>query len=352
MNKFLGKVSWFALIGTMPFLLVLGIYVAADPFKVIHWYDPIYTGDVVGEVSLNRDYIGTVTLLNNYQERRYDSFVLGNSRSFIYGTDDWKTYLPAGSSCYHYNAPGEVLHAITKKVEFIDNLGLPIKNVLLVLDNGILQQKEVKKGHIFMMSPQLADNENLFEFHLASLKAFVNPSFLRAYADFRFTGKVKPYMLEGGMLNRSQRTYNVASNELKMDYYEDLIERGEYFTPERMAVFYARDSVETEHPQFIDEQQKQELQAMHRIFEKHGTNCKVIISPGYDQRKLHNSDLQYLRELFGAQHIFDFSGKNPYTEDYRNHYEQFHYRATVARDIMNEVYSAERHDAVSISSEG
>lgn len=338
MREFLRKTGRFALIGAVPFAMVVIAYIIADPFKVIKSYDPIFLGNVKGEVITSRDYVGTVTLLNNYEHFPYDAFVFGNSRSFIFGVDDWKQHLPSGSHCFHYNAPSETLYALTKKVEFIDKKGLSINNVLLVLDQEILAGDQPRSGHLFAMSPQLVDYDNIVDFQLSFFKAFLTPDFLRAYLDFKLTGELKPYMVESHLLNEATREYDEVTNELRMDYYEDQIDQGKFFTQERMARFYQRDSAEAYYPQVIAESHKALLQKIQRVFADHNTDCKIIISPAYDQKKLHPDDLEYITELFGERCVFDFSGKNRFTEDYRNYYEPIHYRPSVARDMMAEIY--------------
>lgn len=346
MREFLGKTGRFALIGTVPILFVIGAYIILDPFKVIKTYNPIFLGNVPGEVITSRDYVGTVTLLNNYELHPYDAFIFGNSRSFIFGVEDWKQYLPSEARCFHYNAPSETLYALTKKVEFIDRKGLSMENVLLVLDHGILSGDAPMSGHLFALSPQLVDYENIAEFQLTFLKAFLTPNFLRAYFDFKLTGKLKRYMVESHLLNDATRGYDDVTNELRMDYYEDLIAKGEFFTPERMSRFYERDTIEGQYPQVLADSQKALLKKIRSVFAKHETDYKIIISPGYDQKKLHPDDLAYLTELFEEQCVFDYSGKNHFTEDYRNYYEPIHYRPGVARDIMADIYGKQGGRAV------
>ena len=81
------------------------------------------------------------------------------------------------------------------------------------------------------------------------------------------------------------------------------------------------------------------LQEIFDIFTKHKTNYKVIINPLYDQVKFNNQDLNYLIQLFGKDKVFDFSGVNKFTNDYKNYYETEHYRPTVANEVMKEIYN-------------
>ena len=73
------------------------------------------------------------------------------------------------------------------------------------------------------------------------------------------------------------------------------------------------------------------------------TNYRIIISPLYNQIKLNNQDLDYLKQLFGKDNVFDFSGINKFTKDYNNYYESSHYRPHIAREIMQLIYHDEQN---------
>ena len=44
--------------------------------------------------------------------------------------------------------------------------------------------------------------------------------------------------------------------------------------------------------------------------------------------KLNESDLIYLKDTFGEDNVFDFSGINEFTNDYRNYYRNFSLQTT------------------------
>src|SRR5450759_4335697 len=118
MNKqsiftFLKKLVYFAL----PFVGILIIYLIADPFKVVRNYPSYYNSGDTAYISLNRDYVNTTTFDMYYSINNYNSFILGNSRSIYYDVKDWKTHLNSSNSCFHYDAYGENLYGVYKKVK-------------------------------------------------------------------------------------------------------------------------------------------------------------------------------------------------------------------------------------------
>ena len=80
------------------------------------------------------------------------------------------------------------------------------------------------------------------------------------------------------------------------------------------------------------------IEEIRRIFDAHGTNFRVVVSPNYDHVPLHPVDLEALRELFGGGNVRDFSGVNEITSDVRNYYERVHFRPHVGESILSELY--------------
>jgi hypothetical protein len=340
MQAFLKRLFRFSLIGLVPTLIAGSIYIYFDPFKVLRDYDTFMVADTNGMVNLNRDFVSTTLFNSNNKKYNYNSFIFGNSRSLFYLVADWKPHLNENASCFHYDASGESLWAINKKIEYIDKQGNMIENVLLILDYPTLIQDVGREGHLSVISPALVNNSNLIEFHRTFFLAFLTPKFLYAYLDFKFSGKIKPYMKKGALLDDSPRNHDVSTNELRFDYYENLIVKGEYYTPKRMKPFYDRDTlVQQFSPACILENQKSILSNIKSIVNKHNTNLKVIISPLYDQKKLNNEDIKFLNQVFGEKNVFDFSGISKTTNDYRNYYENSHYRPHVTREMLKTVYA-------------
>jgi hypothetical protein len=323
-----------------PFFIVITIYIALDPFMVIKKYDTFYNTDAKGCVGLNREYVSTTTFDWNYKKEHYNSFIFGNSCSIFYQVADWKKNLKGDANCYHFDASGETLYALTKKVKYIDTKNIKIKNALLVIDDSTLAQDQPRTGHLVAVSPQLENNKNLFSFHYENFKAFIYPSFIYAYLDFKLSGKVKPYMMN--LIEDIPRVYDVNTNEFRLEKLEELIRKGEFYTGARKKIFYQRDTIQKFSSCAIAENQKILLQEIFDVFNRHKTNYKIIINPLYSQIKLNNEDFKYLVQLFGQKNVFDFSGINKFTNDYNNYYETVHYRPHVAREIMALIYQNEQ----------
>ncbi|NBR15021.1 MAG: hypothetical protein EBU01_10655, partial [Crocinitomicaceae bacterium] len=148
MKKFIFKLLKFSALIYVPLIITLVLYLTFDPFKVIYerntYFDPINKPNI----ELNKDFVSTYTFINNLKNNKYDSFIFGNSRSIFYEIKDWKKHIGSSSKCYHFDASGEALYAMHKKILFISKKNVKIKNCLLILDYPTLKQVDSKKGHL------------------------------------------------------------------------------------------------------------------------------------------------------------------------------------------------------------
>lgn len=339
MKLFLKRLVQFFLPILVFFIITFFPYLLWDPFKVVKKYDTFYEPDEKARVGLNKDYVSTMTFISNESRHTYDAFIFGNSRSIFYRAADWKKHLPGEAKCFHFDASGESLWAMNKKFEFLQKEGVTLSHALILFDYATLIQDSEREGHLFKISPPLTEDKNWLDFQLTYFKTFLTPKFLYAFLDYKISNQVKPYMKTEKLLGDEPIDYLLENNEIQFNYFEKLIAENTYYTPERMQVFYERDSEnESVSPVSIKESQKELLRNIKEILQQYQTNFKIVISPLYDQQKLHPEDLSYLEHLFGKENVFDFSGKNTITNDYRNYYENSHYRPHIAKMIMDSIY--------------
>jgi hypothetical protein len=333
MRKILLKI----LLATFPIFIVLGIYFYNDPFKVLYHYDSYLQKDGIQYVVLNRDYISTETFLNNYPKYKYDSYIFGNSRSGYYSVAEWEKHIQS-TRCYHFDASGEGLYGIERKINLLHERHVPIKNALIVFDQEAISVVNNKPDDdvILRKDPLLTGGSKL-DFELANLQSFFDINFLKAYFSFLVTHKP-----DVSILNNIPTHYEVTTNELTYPAYEALIARNaDSFYQSRAHVFYQRSNVLQYAPQTIEKEELALLANIKRIFEENHTNYRIVISPLYNQVKIDPRDVQALDSLFGRQYVYDFSGINDITENSHNYYENSHYRPLVAKQIMDSIYSAQ-----------
>lgn len=333
LRKFIRK----CLLFSIPLWLHIGIYAVTDPFMVIFDYDNYYTERQI-PLALDRDYVSTMTYVQNKKNIDYDSFIFGNSRSMYYPVADWQHHIGDSARCYHFDASAESLYGVLKKVQWIDLNGGSLKNALFVIDASLLEQALPQTdSHLFYVSPILEDYANLFGFHFTHWKSFLNIKFAYAVCDYSVSHEVKDYMVANHFLENYNVEYELESNEVTEESFEQAIQEGKYYTPERLSVFEGAQT-----PRMGDaviyEEQRVLLNQLCDILNKHRCNYKIVISPLYNQVQLNTADIHSLQNIFGEQRICDFSGVNDITTDYHNYYEAAHYRPIVAKRIMEDIY--------------
>ena len=338
MKRFIKQLIKFGLIGLIPILPILITYLYYDPFQVVYKYKSYYVSGKPSYVTLNYEYVAVETFLNNYPTYKYNSFIMGNSRSRFYEIDTWCKYINS-DKCFHFDASNESIYGICKKIEFLHGKHVNISNVLIILDYNTLTVTSNSEGHLFIKHPILS-GQNMIDFQFNFFRAFLSFSFLRAYLDFKISGHIKEYMKIGTLLDDTPIDYNLKYNEMKLKIFEDIIkvDPSKYYNKKRMKSFYHRDAIQQFSPEAIKRKQIVMLNIMRNIFKEHSTNIKIIVSPLYDQLKLNKKDIEVLRGIFGTGNIYDFSGINSITADYHNYYETSHYRPIVGDRILDTIY--------------
>lgn len=336
MRRFILKTLWML----SPLFPIAALYFVFDPFCVVRDHEVFYNPADSVWVNLNADYVATCTYDHMYPSKHYDAVIFGNSRSRYYRVEDWKKHLPEGRSTYHFDAHNESLYALMRKVQYIENEEHPLKNALVVIDKFVLEQDKAATPHMNYISPQLEGNTlpARLGFQMASFRAWFNPKFIFAYLDTRIYHKLRPYMVKDGTMMKTY-PYDMGTNEEYLAKEEARIAAGTYYDEPgvKKAFSIILHIGETAHP-VVKDKQREELQTIRDAFKRLGTDYHIIISPTYIQERLNPADVDALKEIFGAEKVHDFSGKNEISSDMHNFYEPHHYRPCAARRIMDEIY--------------
>ena len=320
-----------------PVWFLLGLYFYQDPFKVLYHYDRYYESGKPAYVELDKDYTTMETFLASDSIYKYDSYILGSSRSMFYDVFKWGNYVHS-DRCFHFDASAESIYGIKKKIEFLYKNNYPIKNALIILDYQSFWFTDNFTVHFLIKHPLLS-GQNKLAFQFTFLKAFFNRDFIMAYFDFKITGKIKPYMKEESLLDDRPKDYIFKGNQFYLNTADSMIESNPdaYYAPQ-LAKFRRRDPVDDGAPKVIKQEQEKMLEYIKGVFNSKHTNYKIVISPLYDQKKMDPSDLAILYNVFGKENVVNFSGKNSITDSIHNYYDNSHYRMKVADSIMRVIY--------------
>jgi hypothetical protein len=333
MRKFIQRVFHFFLVAGIAMSLLLISYVCFDPFVVLKkmHYHSIPIGNP------NRDYLSTELFLKNYKTYHYNSFIFGSSRTLAYRIDSWEKYLPKEAKPFKFDAYGETIYGIYTKMKFLDKLEVKMDNALLIFCRNITFQRPHNSDNHLTIKHPATSGESEWMFHWVFFKAYLNPNYFFEYLWHKMTGKQK--VIDAEMLHLNKMTFDSIRNEMDLKAKENSINLGmNVYYMEKKNLFYKRKGELLDPKSKIKKTQLFMLKEIKRLLEKHNTNYKIVISPLYEQMKFSVEDRRILKQLFG-DHIYDFSGKNYFTDDVTHYYEASHYRPMVGDSILSIIYA-------------
>lgn len=335
MRYLLKRLAIFSIVPAIVIVLLLLGYALLDPLKVLYKYDT-YS---IAEINLNRDYISTETLLNNYKKENYNSFIFGSSHAMGYQPDSWKAHLEGKANVFSYDAYSETLFGIYKKMLLLDSLHIPISNALILIDTHehFFLTNKGDGAYLYRKSPILLGNSfsERISFQLAHLGGYMHPQFFMPYYIHHFTG-INNSLVQS-MQSKRVIEIKYPENWLNSPNLEKEIKNNPgYFNSDW---FYERTGNKETQKIQINENQRIILEDIKRILLKNNTDYRVIINPLYDQIEMNNKDIMVLHQIYGKNFVYDFSGINDFTESKQNYYDKFHFRPIVGDRIMDIIYT-------------
>jgi len=316
-------------------LLLLGGYFYYDPFKVIYNYNDYSNLRIIP----NRDYVSTEMFLKNRQKEQYNSFIFGSSRTLAFKPSLWKKHLDNEAKIYSFDASAESIYGIYKKIKLIDSLNISINNALIIICRDCTFQKTTNhEEHLFVKHSALT-GENKYHFQTRFLKSYLSPKFLFRFYPYILTGRYMKWMK--GYVEFRKIIFDPKTNEITiLDQEIEIKTNPSLYYAKRKALFYNRYGEKHDSTQRIKDLHIKMLAEINKIFIKHNTNYRIVLSPLYEQIKFSDMDYKTLKILF-SENLYDYSGKNEFTESIFNYYETAHFRPFIGERIFNLIYKSD-----------
>lgn len=310
-----------------PLFVALCIYFRDDPYRVLH----SYTTYNHAPVFLDEGSVGWNLLKQNYSRYHYNSFIMGNSCTMAYKTTAWRRHLPADAHPMRLFDNAETIGGIFQKLSALDRSHINIRNILLITDWDTFRNTLPPSGFIHVTPPEVSRISPM-KYQLQFVQGFLMPNVLIPY----LRHKIDPGYTDRKTLNPYPVTRIDSTNDAKNPHDREIAKQGPTYWKQRKKEFaHKRPSVA---PIVIGTRQTEFLQNMAALLRRHHTNVKIVISPNYKQVAINPHDLNLLRQIFGAAHVFDFSGVNPVCQQVSNFYDAGHYRPNVGEAVMQTVY--------------
>ncbi|MCH4895158.1 histidine kinase [Marinilabiliaceae bacterium JC040] len=328
-EKTLKKILLKLLLFLSPFILLVFIFLYKDPFKVIKTYKEYNSKPLV----LNQSYVCWQNYLNHRDSINYNSFILGNSCCMGFKVKDWEKYLGSDRAVV-LMGNGEALYSVLAKLKQLEKDKVEIKNVLLVMDYGLLKCVTKPVKHTFVLHPEVS-GESKIKFVSRFLQAFFYPKILIPYIDYSLFGTYRPYMrgiIGSAKITRNPITndlYNPRDIEIKKDSANYWIKHKSSFTRK----------TPREELSVVGNKQVEQLKEINAIFKRNNTHYSIVINPSYQELLFNRNDLKTLNGIFGEENVFDYSGTNTYSTNNKYFYECVHFRPLLGRIILDDIYN-------------
>lgn len=319
----------------IPFFVVAILYFIADPFMVLYKHTDY---NVDWRIHKNLDFVSTEKYLTNSDSICYDSFIFGGSTALYVSPKSWKKYLSKENQVYAFIASGEHISGIWSKIVYLNAKGKPLKNALIILDTEASFDEFTNDNPLFMKHYEVYPSSKL-NFHYLYFIQFINIRFLRAWVPYKLTNTFHDYM--GGYLVTEKSYHEPITNEYhNVEILEELKKDSLGYYARRQDIFPTDrgDKANYRTPKLNDDYLKM-CKEMKSIFEEQKTDYRIIVGPNYKYESLNALDMRGIKDIFGQDNVFDFTGVNKFTKDKSNFYDKVHFKKYVGNQLLEVVYA-------------
>jgi hypothetical protein len=334
MGRFLKRL---AVLFLVPLLSLATVYCVTDPYKTLRPFSLTYFD------STNRDYLSSELFVLNSAERRYDSFIFGSSRGCGINTYHWLKYLPEGSKQFLFQAWSETITGIDQKISYIDEHHFDIKNAIILIDiPGSFSREQLPTKALSIKDPRFS-HQPRWLYHAFQFFNFVQKPSQWMRAIRSWIHPRKPYI--GFDVNTNDWKGSNRNLDVSMPPERDSL--GNLSTTAKAA--FLKDYVNNPDvsipvsKSLIDDSILRVLNHIHEVFQRHGTDYRIIITPGYCYKfpPISSRDLGILQTVFGENSVFDYSGRMDVTSDYLSFSDPNHFGLRIGWLMVEEIYNPE-----------
>lgn len=330
MKKFITTILLFI---TIPLVLLAGIYVWTDPFKCIHAFD-------VNDVdATNREYFSTELFLRNEPTYHYNSFIFASSRGGGINTYQWKQYLPEGAQPFLFQAWSESITGIELKMNYLNEHHIPIDNALILIDIPSTFEELHQLPHdALSMKHYIFTGHTKFEYNAVQFWNFIQkPSFWSKSIKMRIHGTKKACETDT-ITNDWEASNKDKFAELPL---QDSLKNCSDLARRTFIAKVEHSNKEVEVSEsMINGRFEEQLRHIRTILDSNHTDYHIIISPTYcyAEPAVNPNDLALIQQIFDAERVHNYSGKNEITEDYNNFSDPGHFGLRVGYLIIEDIY--------------
>ena len=330
MKRFLKCIALFL---GVPLLVLLGLYLWTDPFKCIHRFD-------VNDVdNTNREYLSTELFLRNEKNQQYNSFIFSSSRGCGMNAYRWKTYLSPNARPFVFQAWSETLTGIEMKMNYLYEHHVKMDNVLIMFDIPGSFKKKQLSNEAMTLKHFLFTGKSKASYNAVQYFNFIQKPSLWLSSFKKKVKGVKTACHSDTITNdwNKDNKYFLAGIP-EQDSLKDCSEitRKTFFSK---IAHEKNDEIEISEP-LVSKSFESQLCRIKSILDRNKTDYYVILTPAYcyTNPAVNPVDLEKMKAIFGANRVYDFTGKNEMNDDFNNFADPNHFGQRVGWMILDNVY--------------
>ena len=323
-----------------PLLLLFVFFMVLDPFAM---FDKPGKYSIGSSMNDDAQTFRTFELYN--KSLKFNSFVLGNSKTLAILSTDWKKHIGTDNSIYKFGSPGESILNIRNKLAYAVKSGNKIENAIILLDDNILINTDNLNpdftGPVYLKGTKSSNNSWLDYLGKGFYYYLYDGFFITHFKDICRGNKIQT--------DENNINWNIIENAMTKEEFNKLYQSNEFYRW-NIEQKIRLDSVSwvtalpqikagiTVSAQTIDSRNLIYLREIKRIFDQNKTNYKIVYGPEYGCIKMNPKIKEELNVIYGTTNVYDFSSDTNYCNQPINYYDPSHYRPIVGRKMLEVIY--------------
>ncbi len=307
-----------------PLIFIFLFFLIDDPFGIIHKDKCL--------AATSEDMMIIRKYFKEYKTNSRSTFIFGNSRTHAF--NNYKCGEGTDNYFFDFGCPGESVLNIKKKLNLILENQDNVKNVVILIDEGILENTDNNnrfyQGPVYNHTPQ-SSNVSYLTFYSNYINYYFSDFFFVKHIYYKITGNyIEGWMKDafkkpGSDINYKCKSYPTLADSLLETNFQ---EYKRLFKPDYIS--YPKKEIT------IDKRDVEHLVHIKQVLESRKINYKIIYPPSFHKRKIEYNIGKFLRSCF-EENFYDFSGVNKITTDSTLNYENLHFTYRAANMMMDSI---------------
>lgn len=329
-----------SLLALLPVAAYVALYVAVDPFKVVHRYDgiSIAPGDTLERIP-NKRYVAVEGLRRYDAGQHYDSFIFGSSISSNFTAEAWKRHLPAEASVYHFTAGAETLTGIRDELRYLLSHGHTVRHALLVMEDEMFTRPTRYSEMPYVAHWDVSPQVSWLHFQRVHFDAFRDPCML--LYNLWPTQWVADKLLADGKMTTIPSGRDEITNEDSSAGLDSLVlhDPDKFYLEQRPWLVQMQPNPGPQ-PLHIGEDDMAVLREIASMLREGGVDYVVIVPPRFRSQPMAALDHAALCSVMGWDRVHDYSGDSTLVHDLHSYYDGVHILTHRCTELIDRSYAA------------